>query len=146
APRRARRRVPPAVAGWRSRVSRSLRRTLAVRFAATMGVGLLAVAAAVLYGSHLFFQHHLDPTAIRAALVPVLLGVVVLVTTATFVGAWWLAGSAVQPVCEITEQATRIEAGTLDQRTVAHADTAEYRGLCAVLNRHPQGHLSALKT
>jgi len=116
-------------------VSRSLRRTLAVRFAATMGVGLLAVAAAVLYGSHLFFQHHLDPTAIRAALVPVLLGVVVLVTTATFVGAWWLAGSAVQPVCEITEQATRIEAGTLDQRIVAHADTAEYRGLVAVLNR-----------
>ena len=100
-----------------------------------MGVGLLAVATAVLYGSHLFFQHHVDPTLIRAALVPVLLGVVLLVTTATFVGAWWLAGSAVQPVCEITEQATRIEAGTLDQRIVAHAGTAEYRGLVAVLNR-----------
>jgi len=116
-------------------VNRSLRRTLAVRFAATMGVGLLAVAAAVLYGSHLFFQHHLDPTLIRATVVPVVLGVVLLVTTATFVGAWWLAGSAVQPVCEITEQATRIEAGTLDQRIVAHADTDEYRGLVAVLNR-----------
>ena len=116
-------------------MNRSLRRTLAVRFAATMGVGLLAVAAAVLYGSHLFFQHHLDPTLIRATVVPVVLGVVLLVTTATFVGAWWLAGSAVQPVCEITEQATRIEAGTLDQRIVAHADTDEYRGLVAVLNR-----------
>ena len=116
-------------------MNRSLRRTLAVRFAATMGVGLLAVAAAVLYGSHLFFQHHLDPLLIRATVVPVVLGVVLLVITATFVGAWWLAGSAVQPVCEITEQATRIEAGTLDQRIVAHADTDEYRGLVAVLNR-----------
>ena len=116
-------------------MNRSLRRTLAVRFAATMGVGLLAVAAAVLYGGHLFFEHHLDPTLIRATVVPVVLGVVLLVTTATFVGAWWLAGSAVQPVCEITEQATRIEAGTLDQRIVAHADTDEYRGLVAVLNR-----------
>ncbi|HEY6157744.1 MAG TPA: ATP-binding protein [Gemmatimonadales bacterium] len=116
-------------------MSRSLRRTLAVRFAATMGVGLLAVAAALLYGSHLFFQHHLDPTSIRDAIVPALLGVVLLVTGATFVGAWWLAGSAVQPVCEITEQATRIAAGTLDQRIVAHADTDEYRGLVAVLNR-----------
>jgi heavy metal sensor kinase len=115
-------------------VTRSLRRTLAVRFAATMGVGLLAVAAAVLYGGHLFFEHHLDPTVIRAALVPALLGVVLLATGATFVGAWWLAGSAVRPVFEITEQATRIAGGTLDQRIVAHADTDEYRGLVAVLN------------
>jgi len=99
-------------------VSRSLRRTLAVRFAATMAVGVLAAVAAVSYGSH-----------------RLLLGVVLLVTGATFVGAWWLAGSAVHPVCEITEQATRIEAGTLDQRIVAHADTDEYRGLVAVLNR-----------
>ena len=52
-------------------MNRSLRRTLAVRFAATMGVGLLAVAAAVLYGGHLFFEHHLDPTLIRATVVPV---------------------------------------------------------------------------
>src|SRR5207249_4905324 len=53
----------------------------------------------------------------------------------TLVGAWWLAGSAVRPVYEITEQATRIEAGTLGQRIMAHADTDEYRGLVAVLNR-----------
>jgi two-component system heavy metal sensor histidine kinase CusS len=41
----------------------------------------------------------------------------------------------VRPVAEITEQATRIEAGTLDQRILAHADTEEYEGLVAVLNR-----------
>src|SRR5689334_3852753 len=68
-PHRAGRRFPPGVAGSRSRVSGSLRRTLAVRFAATMSVGLLAVVAAASYGGHLF-----------------LLGVVLLVTGATFVG------------------------------------------------------------
>jgi signal transduction histidine kinase len=116
-------------------VNRSLRRTLAGRFAVTMGVGLLAVAAAALYGSHLFFEHRVDPAVIRSAMAPVLAGVVLLLSGATFVGAWWLAGSAVRPVYEITEQATRIEAGTLDQRIVAHAETDEYRGLVAVLNR-----------
>ena len=116
-------------------MNRSLRRTLAVRFAATMGVGLLAVAAAALYGSHLFFEHRVDPAVIRSVMVPVLAGVVLLFTAATFAGSWWLAGSAVRPVFEITEQATRIEAGTLDQRIVAHAETDEYRGLVAVLNR-----------
>ena len=116
-------------------MSQSLRRTLAVRFAATMGVGLLAVAAAVFYAGHLFFEHHLDPVAIKSAMAPALLGVVLLVTGATFLGAWWLAGSAVRPVSEITEQATLIEAGTLSQRIVAHAETGEYRGLVAVLNR-----------
>jgi len=116
-------------------VNRSLRRTLAVRFAATMGVGLLAVAAAVFYAGHLFVEHHVDPAAIKSAMAPALLGVVLLVTGATFLGAWWLAGSAVRPVSEITEQATLIEAGTLSQRIVAHAETGEYRGLVAVLNR-----------
>jgi two-component system OmpR family sensor kinase len=116
-------------------VNRSLRRTLAVRFAATMGVGLVAVAAAVLYGSHLFFEHHVDPGVIRSAMAPALVAVVLLATAAAFVGAWWLAGSAVRPVAEITEQATRVEAGTLNQRIVAHAETSEYRGLVAVLNR-----------
>ncbi len=100
-----------------------------------MGVGLLAVAAAALYASHLFFEHHADPALIRSAMAPALLGVVLLLTGATFVGAWWLAGSAVRPVSEITEQATRVEAGTLSQRIVAHAETGEYRGLVAVLNR-----------
>lgn len=107
----------------------SLRRTLAVRFAATMGVGLLLAAAAA-------YLVAIGPAAgMHRELLIVLAAVVVLGTCATLVGAWWLAGSAVRPVSEITEQATRIEAGTLDPRIAAHADTAEYRGLVAVLNR-----------
>jgi len=110
-------------------VNRSLRRTLAVRFAATMGVGLLVAAAAA-------YAAALGPAAgMHRVLLLVLAGVVVLGTGATLVGAWWLAGSAVRPVHEITEQATRIEAGTLSQRIAAHADPEEYRGLVAVLNR-----------
>jgi two-component system heavy metal sensor histidine kinase CusS len=110
-------------------VSRSLRRTLAVRFAATMSVGLLVAAAAA-------YAAALGPAAgMHRELLLVLAGVVVLGTGATLVGAWWLAASAVRPVAEITEQATRIEAGTLDQRIAAHADTEEYRELVAVLNR-----------
>jgi heavy metal sensor kinase len=50
-------------------------------------------------------------------------------------GAWHFTSSAVRPVSEITGQATRIEAGTLNQRIIAHAETEEYEGLVAVLNR-----------
>jgi signal transduction histidine kinase len=72
---------------------------------------------------------------VERGLLLALVCVVVLGTGSTLVGAWWLAGSAVRPVAEITRQATRIEAGTLSQRIVAHADTLEYHGLVAVLNR-----------
>jgi heavy metal sensor kinase len=110
-------------------VSRSLRRTLAVRFAATMGLGLLLAAAAAYVAS-------LAPAAgMHRDLLLVLASVVVLGTGATLVGAWWIAGSVVRPVYEITQQATGIEAGTLGQRIEAHAETDEYRGLVAVLNR-----------
>jgi len=110
-------------------VSRSLRRALAIRFAATMGVGLVVAAAAA-------YAAALGPAAgMHRELLLVLAGVVVVGTGATLVGAWWLAGSAVRPVHEITERATRIEAGTLGQRIEAHAQTDEYRGLVAVLNR-----------
>ena len=110
-------------------MTRSLRRTLAVRFAATMSAGLLLAAAAA-------YAVAIGPASgMHRELLIVLAGIVVLGTCATLVGAWWLAGSAVQPVSEITEQATRIEAGTLDQRIAAHGETAEYRGLVAVLNR-----------
>ena len=110
-------------------MSRSLRRTLAIRFAATMGAGLVVAAAAA-------YAVALGPAAgMHRELLLVLAGVVVVGTGATLVGAWWLGGSAVRPVYEITEQATRIEAGTLGQRIVAHAETGEYRGLVAVLNR-----------
>src|SRR5207302_1811685 len=135
APHRAGRRVPARVprsgrSGRSGRgVSRSLRRALAVRFAATMGIGLVVAAAAA-------YAAALGPAAgMHRELVLVLAGVVVIGTGATLLGAWWLAGSAVRPVYEITEQATRIEAGTLGQRIVAHAETGEYRGLVAVLNR-----------
>lgn len=116
-------------------MTQSLRRTLAVRFAATMGVGLVAAAAAAYVGAHLVLEHGLDPAFSRRAMLAALFAVVLLGTGATLVGAWWLAGSAVRPVHEITEQATRIEAGTLNQRIAAHAETDEYRGLVAVLNR-----------
>lgn len=63
-----------------------------------------------------------------------LIGIVVFGTGATLVGAGRLADSAVRPVKEITEQATHIAAGTLDQRLAAHATSQEYRGLVGVLN------------
>ncbi len=72
---------------------------------------------------------------LRWQLLLVLIGVVLLGSGATLIGAWRLAGSAVRPVSEITQQATRIEVGTLDQRIAAHVETDEYRGLVAVLNR-----------
>jgi two-component system heavy metal sensor histidine kinase CusS len=68
-------------------------------------------------------------------LILVLAAVVLAGTAATLIGAWHFTSSAVRPVAEITAQATRIEAGTLDQRILAHADTEEYEGLVAVLNR-----------
>jgi heavy metal sensor kinase len=72
---------------------------------------------------------------IGRALAPVLFAIVVLASGATLAGAWSFAGSAVRPVWEITEQARHVEAGTLTQRIVAPADTDEFRGLVAVLNR-----------
>lgn len=95
-----------------------------------MAVGLSA-AAAVTYAS---VHSLLTPPAARD-LVIALGGIAFLGSGAALVGAWWLAGSVVRPVDEITEQATRVEAGTLDQRISAHADAAEYQSLVAVLNR-----------
>ena len=118
----------------------SLGRTLALRFAATMAVGLAGVAAASFWAASRVITE-LDPLA-NAALVHVVqrdlvvaLGALILLGgTATLVGAWTVVGSAMRPVQEITTQATRIEAGTLDQRIAAHAETEEYRALVAVLN------------
>ena len=94
-----------------------------------MGAGLLLAAASA-------YAVALGPAAgMHRELLVVLAAIVVLGTGATLVGAWWLAGSAVRPVHEITEQATRIAPGTLNQRILAHADTNEYRGLVQVLNR-----------
>ncbi|HXQ30157.1 MAG TPA: ATP-binding protein [Gemmatimonadales bacterium] len=101
----------------------SFRRTLALRFAGTMGLGLAALSA--VYRSPLWAAHAF----------PAYVLIVLVATGATLVGAWLVAGSAVRPIREITEQAMRIEAGTLDQRIAAHADTDEFRDLVAVLNR-----------
>src|SRR6185312_11008165 len=77
----------------------------------------------------------LTRAALEGGLLVALLAVVLAGTAATLIGAWHFTSSAVRPVGEITAQATRIEAGTLDQRIVAHAETEEYEGLVAVLNR-----------
>ena len=53
---------------------------------------------------------------------------------ATLVGAWWLAGSALSPVREITEQADRIQGTTSGERITVHAHVEEMRGLVQVLN------------
>jgi len=101
-----------------------------VRFAATMAVALTAASAGIWWTTSNILRGQLDPSIALALLV----GIVLVGTGATFTGAWRLAGSAVHPVTEITQQATHIAAGTLDQRISAHADTEEYRGLVAVLN------------
>jgi two-component system OmpR family sensor kinase len=118
----------------------SLRRTLALRSAATVAAGLIAGAVAVFWGASHLFHHAPDQAALGIAaahyrLAIILAGIVIAVTGAAYVGARILAGWAVRPVAEITEQATRIAAGTLGQRISAHASTDEYRGLVAVLNR-----------
>lgn len=98
-----------------------------------MAVGLAAASVAILWG--------ISRTVAEGSgnemrdVVLALAAVVVLGTGATLVGAWWLAGSAVRPVAEITNQATHIESGTRSQRIAVHADTEEYRELVGVLNR-----------
>ena len=113
----------------------SLRRTLALRFAATMAIGLLVTTAAFYWAASRELQDGVSWAVLRTDLRLVLASVVVAGTAATLMGAWHFTSSAVRPVDEITAQATRIEAGTLDQRILAHADTEEYQGLVAVLNR-----------
>jgi len=63
-----------------------------------------------------------------------LLGTVLLGTVATGFGAVWLAGSAVEPVAEITAQAEAVKAGVAGERITAHADVAEFQGLVRVVN------------
>ena len=113
----------------------SLRRTLALRFAATMALGLLLAAGAFYWAAARALAEPVPTAVLKGDLLIALLAVVVAGSAATLVGAWHFTSSAVRPVAEITAQATRIEAGTLDQRIVAHADTEEYEGLVAVLNR-----------
>jgi heavy metal sensor kinase len=113
----------------------SLRRALALRFAATMAAGLLLATAAFYWAAVRALQEPVARSILERDLLIALAAVVIAGTAATLMGAWHFTSSAVRPVSEITAQATRIEAGTLDQRIVAHADTEEYQGLVAVLNR-----------
>jgi len=63
------------------------------------------------------------------------LGLLVLVLgSATFVGAGWLAERAMKPVHEVIGQAEEIGVDSLDRRIHAYADTREYRRLVEVLN------------
>lgn len=73
-----------------------------------------------------------DATLRNAGLL--LLGIVLVGSGMTFVGAWWLADRAVQPVVEIVDQAEEIGAGTLKRRIGAYADSREYQRLVQVLN------------
>jgi len=116
-------------------VKASLRRTLALRFAATMAVGLLLATGAFYWAASRALQQPVPPATLEIDLLFTLVVIVLAGTSATLMGAWHFTSSAVRPVAEITAQATRIEAGTLDQRIEAHADTEEYEGLVAVLNR-----------
>lgn len=113
----------------------SLRRTLALRFAATMAAGLLLSTGAFYWAASRELHQPFSMSTLQVDLLLVLAAVVIAGTSATLMGAWHFTSSAVRPVTEITAQATRIEAGTLNQRILAHADTEEYEGLVAVLNR-----------
>jgi len=100
-----------------------------------MAAGLLLAAGAFFWAASRALETPVSTAVLEGDLLIALLAVVVAGTAATLVGAWHFTSSAVRPVGEITAQATQIEAGTLDQRIVAHAETEEYEGLVAVLNR-----------
>src|SRR5215471_1452654 len=107
-----------------------------------MAAGLALASAAIWVAASHVLHHQLDALAVspepvhdlQRLMLVALLGVVVLGTGATIIGAGRVASSAVRPVIEITEQASHIAAGTLDQRLSAHATVEEYRGLVGVLN------------
>lgn len=99
-----------------------------------MAAGLIVASAAIWLVTSHFLRQHIDQGVAERAVLLSLLGIVVLGTGATLVGAGHFARSAVRPVLEITEQARHIAAGTLDQRLSAGDTVEEYRGLVGVLN------------
>jgi two-component system OmpR family sensor kinase len=70
---------------------------------------------------------------LRAAAL-LLAAITLLICAGTFAGSWWLAERAVRPVHEIIDHAQAIEAGTLQRRIGAYADSREYQRLVQVLN------------
>jgi two-component system, OmpR family, sensor kinase len=79
------------------------------------------------------------PTAPVGQTVARFSGLLVLLTLLATAGVFTLgrriAGLALQPTAEITEQAESITAGTLSERITAHADVDEFGRLVTVLNR-----------
>lgn len=59
---------------------------------------------------------------------------IVVVTGGAFLMGWRLAGTALRPMGEITEQAESMQAGTLSERITAHAEVEEFGRLVSVLN------------
>ena len=100
-----------------------------------MAAGLLLATGAFYWAAMRALEGPLATATLERDLLLALAAVVIAGTSATLMGAWHFTSSAVRPVDEITTQATRIEAGTLNQRIIAHAETEEYQGLVAVLNR-----------
>lgn len=58
----------------------------------------------------------------------------ILATAVAYWMGWRLAGVALRPTREITQQAEAIEAGTISERITAHADVIEFTRLVTVLN------------
>ena len=108
---------------------RSLRRTLAVRFALTMTAGLLWLGA-LAYSGIRGVLGDIDPGRFAFAVVAASLAA----GLATLVGAWMLARSALAPVAEIAAQAGQVQVPISDRRITVHADVQELSTLVQVLN------------
>lgn len=63
-----------------------------------------------------------------------LVGIGLLISIATFLGSWWLAGSAIRPIHAIIDQAEEIGVGSLQTGISAYAGFSEYERLVQVLN------------
>ena len=111
-----------ATHAWRGRSIRSVVYPLRL-VGAAHGVHLLQVAAPT---------EPVRGTLSQFALL--VAAVTVLATAAAYAMGWRLAGIALRPTREITEQAEAVEAGTLSERITAHAGVVEFRRLVTVLN------------
>lgn len=108
--------------GWRGQTIRSVVYPLAL-VGAAHGVHLLQVAAPT---------GPIEQTVSRFTWLVV--GLTVLAGGAAYLMGWRIAGLALRPTQEITQQTEAIEAGTLSDRITAHADVEEFRRLVTVLN------------
>ena len=107
---------------WRGRRIRSVVYPLRL-LGAAHGIHLLQVAAPT---------EPIERTMTQFGFLVAALGI--LGTAGAYLLGWRLAGVALRPTEEITQQAEAIEAGTLSERITAHAGVAEFRRLVTVLN------------